>query len=205
MGLRTVAGVGGGSDIEWNVGMGLPDGMNAYASYSPLPDGSKNSNKGVSGAISEDVVGQGWDVVVTHSGLADGLNVFAGWSETDQTSNVGDRTARLAGATYAIGSLTVGYQWSKDNNVGVGSYYENQAYGISFAVNDNLSISYGNHESERHHEGGGLTTTLEGTSIQLAYTMGGASVKIADSDVDNQNYVSGTNREGRIVALTLAF
>ena len=45
-GLRTVSGAGGNTDIEWNVGMGLPDGMNVYASFAPRPDGSKNTNKG---------------------------------------------------------------------------------------------------------------------------------------------------------------
>jgi outer membrane protein OmpU len=180
--------------------------MNAYLSYSPQPDGSKNSNKGVSGtSVGKDIDGGGWDIALTHSGLVDGLNVFAGYGEIDQTSALGDRTTTIAGATYAIGSITIGYQWSKDNKVGVGAYYENQAYGIAFSVNDNLSISYGSHESDRNYDAGTGKTTLEGTSIQLAYTMGGASVKIAESDVDNQNYVAGTNREGRIVALTLAF
>jgi outer membrane protein OmpU len=206
MGLRTVAGVGGQSDIEWTVGgISLPDGMAAYVSYSPMPDGSKNTNKGTSGSISEDVDGQGYDIVLTHSGLYDGLNVFAGYSEIEQVAKVGDRTARALGATYAIGGATIGYQWSKDNKVAAGSYYENNAYGISFSVNDNLSVSYGVHESDHVSGAGSLTTTLEGSSLQLAYTVGGASVKIADSDVDNQNYVKGTNREGRTIALTLAF
>ena len=43
VGLRTVAGAGGSSDIEWNVGLGLPDGMNIYGSFAAQPDGSKNS------------------------------------------------------------------------------------------------------------------------------------------------------------------
>jgi len=206
MGLRTVAGVGGQSDIEWTVGgIGLPDGMAGYISYSPSPDGSKNSNKGTSGSISEDVDGHGYDLVLTHSGLYDGLNVFAGYSEIEQVATIGDRVTRALGATYAIGGATVGYQWSKDNKVAAGTYYENNAYGISFNVNDNLSVSYGVHESDRVTDAGSVTTTLEGSSLQVAYTVGGASVKLADSDVDNQNYVQGTNREGRTIALTLAF
>ena len=204
MGLRTVTGVGGVDDIEWNVGMGLPDGMNAYLSYSPRATGTKNSNKGVGGPGGS-VDGAGWDVVLTHSGLTDGLNVFAGYSEISQTANLGDRAARAIGATYAVGGATIGYQWSKDDHVGAGTYYENNAYGISFSVNDNLSVSYGVHESDRVTNSGTVTTTLDGNSIQIAYTVGGASIKVADSSVDNQNYVSGTNREGRIVALTLAF
>jgi outer membrane protein OmpU len=204
MGLRTVSGAGGSADIEWNVGMGLPDGMNAYLSYSPQPDGSKNANKGVSGS-STTVDGGGWDVVLTHSGLTDGLNVFAGYSEIEQVARIGDNASYTVGATYAVGGATVGYQWQKNENVGAGTYYENNAYGISFSINDNLAVSFGVHESDKVSDSGTVTKTLEGDSLQLSYTVGGASVKIADSRVDNQNYVTGTNREGRIVALTLAF
>jgi hypothetical protein len=206
IGYQTVAGVGGGTDIEWNVGMGLPDGMNAYIAWSPLPDGSKNTNKGTSGNHAS-IIGHGWDVVITHSGLADGLNVFAGYSQVDQIASLDDRDTRLLGATYAFGGTTIGYQWSKDKNPGVADstadYYENHAYGISFSVNDDLTLSYGYHESEKKKEN--TSVTVEGSSLQASYSMGGASIKFAESDVDNQTYSSGTNREGRSIALTLAF
>ena len=54
------------SDIEWNVGMGLPDGMNVYASFAPRPGGSvtTNTNKGVGGASTTAVDGNGWDLVL---------------------------------------------------------------------------------------------------------------------------------------------
>jgi hypothetical protein len=201
VGLRTVGGAGVSSDIEWNVGLGLPDGMNVYASFAPEPDGSKNANKGVGGA-SATVDGNGWDIVLTHSGLYDGLNVFAGYSEIEQNAGIGDRTQHAYGATYAIGGATLGYQYSKDDTPGATSeYYENNAYGVSFSVNDNLAISYGVHESKRN------TTAVEiqAESIQVSYTVGGASVKIAENSADNVNYVSAANKDGRTIALTLAF
>ena len=200
-GTRTVAGAGGNADVEWNVGLALPEGMNVYGSYAARPGGGqKNTNKaygGDSGAVN----GYGWDVVLTHSGLVDGLNVFAGISEIEQGGE-GDREQQAWGATYAIGGFTLGYQESEDDNPGVtGESYDNQAFGVSFAINDNLTVSYGEHESKRST----TSVTLVAESLQASYTVGGASIKIADSSVDNQNYVSGTNREGRSVALTLAF
>jgi hypothetical protein len=207
MGLRTVTGVGGGSDIEWNVGLGLPDGLNAYLAFSPNPGGGQlNANKGV-GGDSGVVDGYGWDVVLTHSGLTDGLNVFAGYSTTNQVTSIDDRVAHAMGFTYAIGGATIGYQWSKDRNPGVTAsttdYYENNAYAISFAINDDLTISYGRHESDRVKDGNDIA--MDGDSLQLSYTVGGASVKLAENSVDNAKYVSGTNRDGRTIALTLAF
>ena len=96
----------------------------------------------------------------------------------------------------------MGYQYSKDETPGAASeYYENNAYGVSFSVNDNLAISYGVHESKR----GSTGIELEAQSFQVSYTVGGASVKIAENSADNVNYVSATNRDGRTIALTLAF
>jgi len=201
VGLRTVSGAGGNSDIEWNVGVGLPEGINVYASFAPRPDGSKNTNKATGGASTTS--GNGWDIVLTHNGLLDGLNVFGGFGTIDQNATLGDKDTEAYGATYAIGGATVGYQSSEEDNVGAsGTYYENEAYGISYSINDDLSISYGSHESKSNSSG---TATLKAESLQLAYSVGGASIKIAESSVDNQNYVSGTNREGRTIALTLAF
>jgi len=198
-GLRTVSGAGGSSDIEWNVGMGLPEGMNVYASFAPRPDGTKNANKKTGGASA--VSGDGWDIVATHSGLLDGLNVFAGWSQIDQSAGVGDKDSRAFGATYAIGGLTLGYQHTKEDNVGTaGKYYENDAYGVSYSVNDNLAVSYGIHDSQAS-----AGAQVEAQSFQVSYSVGGASIKFAETEVDNRNYVAGENREGRTVALTLAF
>jgi len=208
MGLRTVAGAGGSSDIEWAIGssMGLPDGMSAWISLAPEADGSKNTNKGVAGANST-TDGYGWDVVLSHTGLQDGLEVFAGYSSVSQAATIGDRNSWAAGATYAVGGVTVGYQQSRDTGGTADGVYDNQAYGISFAVNDDLTISYGRHDSERTTESGTITTELEGSSVQLAYSMGGASIKFAEAEVDNKNYVTtaANQREGRTIALSLAF
>ena len=69
-----------------------------------------------------------------------GLNIFAGYSDIEQTSDVGDRKQEAFGFTYAIGGATIGWQTSKDDNPGAANeYYDNTAYGVSFAVNDNLS------------------------------------------------------------------
>ena len=50
-----------------------------------------------------------------------------------------------------VGGFTLGYQWSEQD---LGSsaneqQYDNEGYGITFNVNDDLSIGYNNYESER--------------------------------------------------------
>jgi hypothetical protein len=216
-GLNTVAGVGTSMNVEWNVSNTmLPDGMGLQIAVSPQADGLVVNDKSVSGDDGGDASGSGYDITVNHSALMDGLNVFAGMSTIEQaaedaiTNTTGDRTQYVLGATYAVGSVTVGYQMSRDNqqasNVGVTSYYDNQAFGVSFNVNDNLSLSYGNHKSDRSLTNAS-SVELEAESLQIAYTMGGMSIKVAESSVDNGSYTSGNaqDRDGTTVALSLAF
>jgi len=216
-GLTTVAGVGTSSNVEWNVSSDmLPDGMGLQIAVTPQADGQVVNDKSVSGDASGNASGSGYDITVNHNALVDGLNIFAGMSTIEQpnedavTSTTGDRSQYVLGATYAVGSVTVGYQMSRDNLqssvAGNTSYYDNQAFGVSFNVNDNLSLSYGNHKSDRNLLGG-TAVELEAESLQVAYSMGGMSIKIAESTVDNGSYTSGSaqDRDATTVALSLAF
>lgn len=204
--IVTVTGVGGGTDIEWAVDSGmLPDGVSAYISYSPEADGAKVNDKATGGT--DNGVGYGYDIVLEHSGLADGMNVFAGVTHIE--SDFGnDQSIKALGATYAVGSVTIGYQYTKDElgRVGV-DFYENHAYGISFAVNDDLSLSYGVHESDQNKGGGDTNVTLETSSLQAAYSMGGMSIKAAMSSVDNASYsaTAANDYDVNTIALSLAF
>jgi len=215
-GLQTVAGVGTAMNIEWTASADmLPEGAHFGIAVAPgASAGATTNDKGVGGDSGG--VGTGYDITVGSTGLMDGLNVFGGVSQIENASGgatTGDRTQFVAGATYAVGSVTLGYQYSHDNfnaTSGAGTqYYENNAYGISFAVNDDLSISYGVHQSERAKVHGGAVAPieLEAQSLQLSYTMGGMSIKFAESSVDNASYSSGSanDNDGRTIALTLAF
>jgi outer membrane protein OmpU len=207
MGLRTVTGAGANADIEWTVGLGLPEGMAAYIAVAPQADGSKNTNKAYSGANTTSD-GYAWDIVLTHNGLADGLNVFGGYGDISQNTTLGDRKEGTIGATYAIGGITLGYQFSKIIQPGAAdTYYENQAYGVSFAINDDLTVSYAGTESKKAFNSNVCTVELDGKSLQLSYSFGGASIKVAEASVDNKNYLTtaANQRDGRTIALTLAF
>jgi len=214
-GMTTVAGAGGSTDIEWALPASmLPDGVTAHFAYAPKPDGSAANDKTGGGDKGGNVTGKGWDLVIQHSGLYDGLNVFGGYSVIEQTKSdpnaSGDRTQYALGATYAVGSLTLGYEYSRDNlanQAAAGtSYYENNMYGASFAVNDDLSLSVGIAKSEAF-KNTATSVELEALSFQAAYTMGGAAIKFANTTVDQAEYVSGTgaDRGGYTLAVSLAF
>jgi len=212
-GLQTVAGSGGGINIGYSVSSDiLPEGVKVDLAYSPSIASVATADKGTGGDTGG--VNSSWDLVLQHSGLVDGLNLFGGYSSIaqDKSSNgyTGDRTQYAWGTTFASGGLTVGYQQSRDNHASAVTasteYYDNEAYGVSFNVNDDLAISYGVHSSKRKMNSGSNVDN-EGQSFQLSYTMGGASIQIAENQVDNGNYTSGSaeDRDGTTLRLSLAF
>ena len=89
------------------------------------------------------------------------------------------------------------------------AYYKNNFYGVAFNINDDLSISYGNHESEQGFVNPGNTESvlMEIESYQIAYTMGGASIRLAEQDADNTAYQStaGYDKSSTILSVSLAF
>ena len=203
--IVTATGVGASTDIELAIsGDMLPEGLAAYISYAPEAGAGVVNDKSVGGGDSG--LGRGFDIVLEHSGLADGLNVFGGYSDIDDERGA-DRSQKVLGFTYAAGPVTIGVQTLKDELGEVArDYYDNMAYGVSFLVNDNLSLSYGQHKSERATEEASKVE-LKATSMQAAYTMGGATIKVARSTVDNANYstTAANDYDVNIVAMSLAF
>jgi hypothetical protein len=209
-GLVNVTGVGAQTDIEWAISSDLlPGGMSAYIAYSPKVDGSKNNDKVTSGSA-DDGAGSGYDVVVEYSGAMEGLNLFAGYSDIERNGKQ-DLSSNVMGFTYATGGLTFGVQQSYDGHGDAGGTdaYTNTAYGVSFNVNDDLSISYGQNKSKRNeNDNATVESTVKAKSLQAAYSMGGATVKVAKTTVDNGSYTVGStagDNEGITVALSLAF
>ena len=104
-----------------------------------------------------------------------------------------------------MGSWTIGYQWSEEDTgrATVTTQYSNDAYGITFSVNDDLSIGYNHYESEQE----GNSVTAEASSVQIAYTMGGASIRLAEATADNMKYQTGAayDRDATTLSVSLAF
>lgn len=139
--------------------------------------------------------------------MIEGGSLYAGYSMIN--SDFGDDQEQYAiGATFAVGSLTLGAQYSNDSQGrGAVDYYENLAYGIAFNINDDLSLSYGYHESEKKMDNSDAAVTLEASSLQLAYSMGGATVKVARSAAKNGSYSTAAKADydANTIALALAF
>jgi len=209
-GVDRVAGASGGAGIQITPTDLMPSGIATTFHWSPDVSGTNAGDK-ASGANDGPTNG-GYDITLTANGDAtpDGLKIFGGYSHVDQAQNStglnDDITEWTAGVEYAVGSFTLGYQISEEDNGRASSKtgYDNTGYGIVFAINDDLSIGYNNYESEQT---GTTKTTLEASSFQIAYSSGGLSVRLAEQDLDNRNYSTGASnqRDGTTVSVALAF
>ena len=209
-GIDTVSGVSAGANIELTPSM-LPSGMTARFAWSPDVGGSAAADKG-SSESSGSVKGSGYDLTIVADGDAtpDGLTIYGGLANVDVHQNAAtysdDVTEATAGIKYAIGSFTLGYQWSKEENgrASTTTEYQNDGYGVTFAINDDLSIGYNNYKSEQTST---TNVETEASSVQIAYSAGGLSVRLADQTVDNAKYSTATTaqRDATTLSVALAF
>jgi len=188
----------------------MPSGIVTRLHWTPDAGGADAGDKATAGA--DTVAGSGYDVTIEASGDAtpEGLTLYGGISKVDVAQNSttydDDISEWTAGIKYAVGSFTLGYQVSEEENgrATTTTGYDNTGYGIVFAINDDLSLSYNNYESEIKTT---TNVTAEASSVQLAYSAGGLSIRIAEQTVDNQNYdTSASNqRDATTLSVALAF
>jgi len=107
---------------------------------------------------------------------------------------------------YAYGPVTVGYQQSESSTSDSGVVYteafESDAFGITFAVNDNLSVGYGIFEADYE------STTLvdqESTAITASYTMGSMTIGGIIGSDDNVAGVATDDNDKHEISLVIAF
>jgi len=209
-GIDTVSGASAGAGIEITPTDLMPSGIVTRLHYSPDVGGSNAADKGSTANYGS--VEAGYDITVEASGDAtpDGMTIYGGYSKVDQYQNSAalndDVTEWTAGIKYAVGSFTLGYQISEEDNgrATTTTGYENTGYGIVFAINDDLSLSYNNFESDQQ---GTTELSTEATSVQVAYSAGGLSIRLADQTVDNSSYCTNAanQRDATTLSVALAF
>jgi outer membrane protein OmpU len=210
-GIDTVAGGSAGSTIEITPSAFTPDGATLRLAWTPNAGGKNAGDKAGSGS-QIGAAQSGIDMVLSLSSDVtgvDGMSLDLGWASVAQDSgnaNFDDDTdERTIAVKYAMDAWTVGYQWSEED-LGRSSgaqKYTNDGYGITFQVNDDLSVGFNHYESEQDND---TDVTTEASSLQIAYTMGGASFRIADAEVDNPSYSStAKDIEATTISVSLAF
>jgi outer membrane protein OmpU len=139
-------------------------------------------------------------IAVSPEGM-DGLTLGIASSNNTIGANV-DSDETTMYATYATGGFTLGVQASDLDHTTATSDQESIAYGVTYAVNDDMSIGYSYHELETE-----LSTDedQESTGISASYTMGGMTLAGAMNDVDNIAGTTSRDHEGYEFTLSFAF
>ena len=131
--------------------------------------------------------------------MVDGLTVGYGQGDTEETTGTEiEHTAMYVKYTY--GSVTVGYQENEADGPAAANDIDFEAFGISYAVSDNLTIAYNQSESVV-----GTTGTQEASGISASFTSGGMTIAGVMNDVDNVAGVATNDTEGYELNLSFAF
>ena len=131
-----------------------------------------NDDGGVSGA---GATNSSDSIAVQYTGI-EGANLFFG---TGTLGGATETDVDTMGVTYAMGAATIGVQSSTVDPAATAEE-ETLAYSVSFAVNDDLSISYGESTTEL---AGSVDQEIKGISV--GYSMGGLSVAMHANEGDN--------------------
>ena len=201
----------------------LPFGISAKIAYATGLDAyGSGDNTGVTQTLGGDqTMGESATEYQVKAAPIDGLTVGASYIEFSGSGSANTVQEPQSGsymATYASGPFSVGYSKGFKAPI-VGNltaaaavetvdYYDQTNMSIAYAATDDLSISYEKETSEANYV---LNTTADveqkSTSLQVAYTMGGMTIALAQADHENVGYSTATtaDREQTLIAVTMAF
>lgn len=193
------------------------------AMYTPRYGSGDGSDDGAPSATVNSSYGNVQEIVVKGNPLSlagiDGVSMAIGYGMTEKTlKNQEDAESGLASIAYTYGPLSVGVQKSLVyyGNNGTGTtatvnWVKNTNIGVAYAVNDQLSVSYQETESRKSTTAdvtGGRhsnSVLLDADTWSIAYTLGGLSIKYADSDVSNDAYSAGSTSTKQTLSVGVAY
>ena len=220
-------------NLQYDLPSVLPFGIGASVAYVPNnSDGDNNSYKN-SGPVN--TAGASGDSELMYRVTAapiDGLNLGASYFSAEGVTGTNRQSDEAGGyyANYAIGNFKVGYGQQfyapaiSGNAIAAATAaspivynYELTQVGIEFAINDALSVSYMEEESERKQyvtkvnaaagasPFGRANATFESDYVQLAYDIGGATIGLTNIDSSNSGYATGANTTKTLATMSMAF
>ena len=180
-------GNGSGANNMWTYSNSSVEGVTLEASFTPSGGGQVDSST---------------DVGITYTGI-DGLTIgVASGTDSGGSADMDNKTSYI---TYAYDAFTFGMQSNSADSATANADEDYTAYAVSYAVNDDLSVSYG--YSELDYEGSDTDhdNTQEASAISVSYSMGSMSLAATRSDVDNASGKAAHDGEGYAIELGFTF
>ena len=200
----------------------LPFGITAKIGHAPNLSSVQGASYKDKGAVEPRTVGKSATTYRIDAAPIAGLTLGASYADTDGANNAvahkqesGDAYIKYVTGPIAIGLSQVRVQPNTLKATATGrTDYKTNHYGVQFAVNDALSVSYSEERAKRHTSstiaGNGTRTTTADVTIkqkhyQIAYVIGGATLGIAVADAKNAAYTSNAKAQNTIFSLAMAF
>ena len=187
-----------GADTGTRVGGTAGDNMFTYTS--PSFSGATVTMAYLNASAATTAVSYSDFAIAYSPEMVDGLTV--GYGQADTEAAVGTEIEHTAMyVKYTYGSVTVGYQENEADGTATSSDIDFEAFGISYAVSDNLTIAYNQSESKVASD----TVAQEASGISASFTSGGMTIAGVMNDVDNVSGVDANDTEGYELNLSFAF
>jgi outer membrane protein OmpU len=178
-------GVSENDSFHWDYTVAAVDGLSTKVSYFPSDNTSHADSSIEYGA--------------KYTGI-DGLELAFGLGENNDTTAGVDNT--VASIKYTMDSLSVGMQANESDSATANSDEDFTAWGVSYAVSDDLSLSY--NISEIDYESTGKENQ-EATGISFSYTSGSLTFSGAYSEIDNVTGSAASDNSGYELNLSFTF
>ena len=176
----------------------IPNGItgnNSFYYTSPSFGGATVNIGYVPGGESKTPNGHYMDFGITVKPEAvEGLEIGFAAGETEETAGTTVDEQALY-AKYTMGSITAGVHISETDTV------DFTAYGVSFAVTDDISVAYNSSESELS----GAANDQEASGVSASFTSGGMTVAGMINSVDNASNEANNDTSGYELNFSFAF
>ena len=184
-GTKTAAASGASGNSGFNYTLpAMVDGVSMEVYYLPSTAGTTSS----------------FEYGLTYTGI-DNLTVGYAGGDNETTATATIESTNLW-ATYTMDSFTVGVQDNETDSETASADTEFRAYGISYAVSDELSVSYGistvEHENTSKED-------QDASAVSFSYVSGGMTISGSMANVDNVGGTAATDNEGYELNVTFAF
>ena len=134
--------------------------------------------------------------------VGDSVTVYGGIG-TEGQADGNDLDHQTIGVKATFGPISVGIQRNDEDDTAASSAtdLDTTIIGVSFMVNEDLSISYGTHNTSSSAS----SIDQEIDTIQAAYSMGGISVKAQNSQAKGVANTASTTSEKTEIQISFAF
>ena len=139
--------------------------------------------------------------------MVDGLSIGYGFAELDDTATTTIDNETLW-VKYAVGGFTLGYQTHEADGSTAAKSDESTTWGVSYAVNDDMTIAYGERDyDDDTSTAGSASSEQHDEGFSVSYTMGGMTIAghMNSSDNVGGSTAASNDKESYEFALTFAF